>query len=886
MLAIDAHRERRFADAEQQYQRILHERPFHPLANHNLGLLLMQQGDVAGALPYLQRALEINPDEGQFWLTLVEALLQANQAEQALEFIQTAMQRGLDNENARGLLQRAQAALSRPYDTPNAPASALQVLGQLYQEGRYAALEQEARSLLEIYPKSAIVWSVLGSALHLQGKDNLTVLRTTASLAPEDAEAHNNLGNALQMAGQLDAAIASYQRALQLQPALGTAHSNLGAALYAARRYGEAEASYRRALAIDPTGLAVYLNLGNVLAAAGQMEAALANYEQALELRADDLEIGIKHAETLQTLCRYQEAEVGYRRALERQPHNDGLLNRLGLVLQAQGQYQAALQVLEQGLLQAPGRPELHLNKGVTLQSLNQFEEATAAYKEALRLQPGFAAAHMNMGVCQRSLGNSEQAIAHFQRAVQADPGFVEAHINLSSALIRQSRNSEAVQVCRAALQRHPTTEALHNNMLYALLHDGSASAASICADHQRFGELVEAPLRATWLPHANTPDPERPLRVGFVSGDFYNHAVTNFVLPLLEHLRRSPRVQLYGYYNNTIEDGYTQRLQACLNNWRPVSALSHDALAQLIRTDGIDILIDLSGHTDKNRLLTFARKPAPVQASWIGYPGTTGLRAMDYYITDHHFTPPEMANQFTEALAYMPAALPFLPAEEAPPVNALPALSNGYITFGSFNRPAKLSREVIALWSPLLRQLPNARLLIGGLTANDTRAKLSAWFAEEGIGSERLDFHPRTNTAAYLALHQQVDICLDTIPYAGGTTTMHALWMGVPVLTLAGATVAGRGSAAILSQLQLDAFICSDIDEFTRKGLDVTRHLPALADLRANLRHQLELSPIGQYEVLALGLEGVLRAMWQRWCTGQPPMGFEIEYFSPGAKN
>jgi predicted O-linked N-acetylglucosamine transferase (SPINDLY family) len=307
------------------------------------------------------------------------------------------------------------------------------------------------------------------------------------------------------------------------------------------------------------------------------------------------------------------------------------------------------------------------------------------------------------------------------------------------------------------------------------------------------------------------------------------------------------------------------------------VVTLSNTALADRIRADSIDILIDLSGHTAGNRLLTFAEKPAPVQASWMGYPGTTGLRTMDYYFADRHFLPQDQfSSQFTEKLALLPASAPFMPDDSAPPINPLPAKANGYTTYASFNRLSKLTPSVVALWSRLLRENPTSRMVLGGMPPEGQYKSLIQWFADQDIARPRLEFHTRCDTATYLALHHRVDICLDTFPYTGGTTTAHALWMGVPTITLAGSTPAARQGAAILGHAGLAEFIASDAADFERKGRYWAANLDALANLRASLRDRYSRSVMQRPDIIVQGLEVALRTMWQRWCQGLPPESFE----------
>lgn len=404
----------------------------------------------------------------------------------------------------------------------------------------------------------------------------------------------------------------------------------------------------------------------------------------------------------------------------------------------------------------------------------------------------------------------------------------------------------------------------------------------SVFKAHFRFGERFEAPLANRQHTHPPGSDPDRKLRIGFVSADFWNHAVFHFIEPILDPLRKYEMLDLHAYYNNYINDTGTQRLKTLFDHWTDVANLSDSKLAEQIHSDSIDILIDLSGHTAGNRLLCFAFKPAPVQASWIGYPGTTGLRSIDYYLADRYMLPPgRFDHQFTEKIVRLPAIAPFQLSPDAPEVNALPALTNGHFTFGSFNRPNKLSERVIALWSQLLGAVPDSVMLLGGMVEEAGRKHILDWFNKAGVSADRLRFHPRAGMREYLQLHHQVDLCLDTFPYNGGTTTNHALWMGVPTLTLAGANMAGRCGAANLSHAGLEAFIVESPDEFVERGLYWVTHLSQLAEVREGLRERLLNSPLRNPELLAASLAQALRQMWTRHCTGLPPESFEIQLSS-----
>lgn len=910
--AISHHQAGRLSDAEQLYLAVLQSEPGQAIANHNLGLLLGQIGEHAAALPYLKAALEADPDEGQFWLSCADALLANGQASDALDTLRRALQRGLDTPAAHALLEEAEAAVSKAPAASHAPSPAdIAQLVELFNGGRHAELESRVRLLIEQYPDSGFAWSVLGTALQLQGKDALPAYRKTAQLSPNDSEAHCNLGNALQASGQYDAAVASYCRALEINPAFAQVQSNLGSALQALGRLEEAVASYQRALSLAPDHAAAHFNLANAFKARGrfddavtsyrralqlepgdaeahsnlgdalhelgQFDAAVSSYRRALEIRPDCAEAHLILANTLHRIGQTEDAVAGYRRALEMKPDFAPAHKDLGNALQTIGRLDDAVASYRRALAISPADAAVHRSLGAALSSLGQFDGASASYQKALEIDPDHAAAHSDLGVVRQALGQLDGAVASYRRALEINSELTLAHVNLASALQMLGHNADSQASCRRALEIDPDSVLAHSNLLFGLSHTETLDAQALFAQHCLFADQFEARLRPDWPQHANARDPERCLQIGFVSGDLRNHAVANFIEPVLAQLASHQRLSLHGYSNDANEDSVTRRLQGYLAHWHPIAGLSDAALAQKIRADGIDILIDLSGHTSKHRLLAFARKPAPVQASWIGYPGTTGLQAMDYYLCDRFLLPPgQFDHQFTEKLVFLPANAPFLPSPDAPPVNDLPALANGYLTFGSFNRPGKLSRAVIAVWSQLLRALPTARMLLAAMPEDGNNATMIDWFAQEGISADRLSLRRRCDNHTYLALHHLVDVCLDTFPYTGGTTTLNALWMGVPTLTIAGQTVAGRSGAAILGHTGLQAFVARDAADFVQRGLFISRNLPLIADLRAGMRQRLEQTPVGQPAVIADGLDRALRIMWQRWCAGLPAQSFE----------
>ena len=577
-------------------------------------------------------------------------------------------------------------------------------------------------------------------------------------------------------------------------------------------RLEEALRCYDAAIRMAPDLVRAHMNRGNVLLASGNIEGALGAYATAI---AKDRGYALAHY-------------------------------NMGMTYTRAGRHGEARAAFESALALKPDFVDAEVALGYSLEELGQLDAAAACYRRALDINPNYAEVHSNLGNVLRSLGQLDAALASYRRAIEINPDYADVQNNLGNVLQDLGQVDAAVECYRRALSLKPDFANAHTSLLFSLSHQEATGPRALYDEHCDFGEKSEAPLRASWPRHTNTRDPTRCLQIGFVSGDLRQHAVTSFVEPLLARLAGSAALSLQIYFNHATEDSVSARLRSYVRRWHHIVGLSDAALAERITSDRIDILIDLSGHTAENRLLTFARKPAPVQVSWIGYPGTTGLQAMDYYVADRHFLPPgTFDSQFTEKLVYLPANAPFLLEATAPEVNALPALRNGYVTFGSFNRLNKLRPPVIALWSRLLRSLPDARMVLGGMPHEAASNPITDWFARESVTSERLRLHPRVDTGAYLALHHQVDMCLDTFPYSGGTTTNHALWMGVPTLTLAGHTPPGRQGAAMLGHVGLEAFVARDADDFLAKGLHWASDLAALAAVRSGLRQRIEQSAV-----------------------------------------
>lgn len=616
------------------------------------------------------------------------------------------------------------------------------------------------------------------------------------------------------------------------------------ARLFAQGLLAEATVAARALLALSPGDATVLGNLAVILRQQGQLHEAAALYTQAIALH----------------------------------PHSAELHANFGFCLLALNDPQHALLRAEHALQLEPQHLGAQVNRGNALKALGRFDEALDAYRQALRINPQQLSARISLGALLNRQNQPVEAQLHAEQALSIKPDDADALIVLGTALQKQDLVAHAIAAFRRVVALRPADVKTHTTLLFLLMHDETQQPAEVFAAHLAFADCFEKPLRAQWPAHRNNRDPQRRLRVGFVSGDLCNHAVAHFIEPVWANL--DPAVlDIWVYANNPREDAVTQRLRQSVPHWQTVDSLSDEKLAAQIQHDRIDILIDLSGHTELNRLLTFARKPAPVQATWIGYPGTTGLRSIDYLICDPFNAPHGFYERYySEHFARLPSTGAFAPAPGAPPVNALPALHNGYVTFASFNRIGKLGDRVVQAWSCVLHGVPGACLLLGHVDSDGQGQQLIARFARHGIAPERLRILPRVSLNQYLALHQQVDILLDTWPYTGGTTSNHALWMGVPVVTLRGPSRAHCQSSAVLGRTGLGDWVADDVDSFVRLAVQHAADLPALAQLRQGMRARWHASPWRQASTVARGLEAGLRVMWQRWCAERPAEPFEIQ--------
>lgn len=567
---------------------------------------------------------------------------------------------------------------------------------------------------------------------------------------------------------------------------------------------------------------------------------------------------------------RYKELESRARQLSLQYPESGFVWKVLGTALLLQGQQADGIAPLQKAVALMPGDVEAHSNLGNLLRDCDRLEEAAASYRRATELKPDYAAAHFNLGITLRDLGRLNEAVDSYRRAIGLQPGFAEAHNNLGNALKDLGRLDDALDAYKQALAAKPDYVEACGNALFARNYLPGSSPEAMLADARTYGSLV-ANRAQPFTDWPNDRSADRTLRIGLVSGDLVTHPVGFFLEGALKALaqQQPSRIEIHAYANNPIEDAVTQRIKAVCTGWCAVAGMSDEALAQRIRSDAIDILIDLSGHTGLNRLPMFAWKPAPVQVSWLGYMSTTGVAAIDWLLADPWTLPPSEDHHFTEQIWRLPETrLCFTPPDADLAVSPLPAQTQGHVTFGCFNNLTKVNDEVVRAWVQVLQAVPGSVLLLKADQLNDPVEcqRMLDRFAEQGIEARRLQLQGRSPRADYLAAYHQIDIALDPFPYTGGTTSAESLWMGVPVLTLAGERMIARQGVGLMMNAGLPDWVASDLDDYVTKAAAHAADLPSLASLRAGLRQQVLTSPLFDAARFAHHFEAAMHGMWQHW--------------------
>ncbi|HTW93459.1 MAG TPA: tetratricopeptide repeat protein [Tepidisphaeraceae bacterium] len=614
---------------------------------------------------------------------------------------------------------------------------------------------------------------------------------------------------------------------MDIEDALRTGMSH-----HQAGRLTEAEAIYRRVLHVSPRQPNALHLLGLIAEKTGRIEEAADFFRRAVAARADFVDARFDLGMALAKLGRTEEAIEAYRGLLGVKPDHLQALHNLANALANSGRNEEAKALYRRGLAQNPDFAPLHYNLAVTLEEEERLEEAIAHYRQAVALKKDFAAAQDNLGVALGGTHEIDQAMACYRRAMELEPANAK----------------------------------YHNNLIFMMNYHAGSTARDILEETRRWNARHAAPLRGLIEEHRNDRRADRPIRVGYVSSDFRQHACAHFLFPLLRHHDRE-RFEIFCYASAPRSDDFTRQFREMPLAWRDIAPMNDTDAASLIRRDTIDILVDLNLHSGNNRLTLFARKPAPVQVTWLGYPGTTGVETIDYRVSDPYLDGPASETDYSERTIYLPSTFwCYDPKSEEPAATEAARGRNGVLTFGCLNGMRKFNGALIGLWSKVLKEVSDARMLIR-VPAEATRQWMLEHFARNGIGAQRIEFVGGAARGEYLRTYHRIDICLDTLPYNGHTTSFDALWMGVPVVTLVGDRVVGRAALSQLSNLGLSELAARTEEEFVKIAAGLARDGQRLEELHRTLRGRMERSPLMDGAAFARGMERIFSDIWAKWC-------------------
>ena len=855
---VAAQKEGKLQDAERLYRAILQSQPGHPDANHNLGVIASSAGKSDDALRLFKAALESNPRIEQFWLSYVAALVRADQFKLAKQAIKKAKRYRISGKKLKPLLSRSKIIAGR--EAP--PREQLEALLEHYQSGRFAEAEQVARLVIKNFPANRLSWNLLGSILGQAGRfsEAINANKEAVTLFPEDPQAHYNLGITLKEMGRLTESEASFKQALVLKPDYARAHNNLSVTLQELGKLEAAEASCKQAISIEKGFAEAHYNLGITLRSLGKLDESEASFKMAIALKPEYAAAYSNLGNILLGLGKLQEAEESCKRAIAITPGLAEAHVNLGNTLEDLGRWKEAEASFQQAIALRFDFAEAHFHLGNTRQQLESLEAAVASYQQAITLKPDFIDAHVNLGNVLQKLGRFEMAESTYKQVLALKPDFAEGYNNLGNALQKLGKFEEAESSYKKAISLKPNYPGAYSNLLF--LNASMRFDASRYLEYvQYFADMV-ARQSISGFNDWSSSEPSGGLRVGFVSGDFKAHPVGFFLEGVLTELQSSD-IELYAYTTTAFSDKVTHRMRSLFKSWVSLSGKSDEDAAHLIHNDGVNILVDLSGHTAKNRLPVFGWKPAPIQISWLGYFGSTGLPEIDYILGDPFVTPESEAHHFTEKIWQLPESyLCFTQPDEDLAVSPLPALSNGFVTFGCFNSLSRMSDEVTSTRADILHAVPGSKLFLkdARLEGQSGRKQILSRFASFDIGPDRLILEGRSNRDEYLASYHRVDIALSPFPYGGGTTSVEGLWMGVPVVTKKGNYFLSHIGESIAHNSNLSDWIAEDNEDYIVKAIEFSSDLSALERLRQSLRQKLLSAPLYDLPRFAKHFE---QALW-----------------------
>jgi len=719
-------------------------------------------------------------------------------------------------------------------------AQSLHMMGMVaFSVERYDLAEEFVRSAVAEQDNVPNFYFTLGRILNRQDKreDAALSYKKAISLKPDYTDALNNLGTILMSLGSVEEASDIFTLILKMSPHDFNAHANMGSILHGQAKYEEAIEHFRHALAIHPSAAKVHYDIGWALKALDKKDEALLSFQKALEYEPDHLGALLQCGMIFHERADFDRAIYYYKRIRDLRPQEDTYANVVRLYYE-QGNYVEGIAEAENALKVFPRSVMLLRGMGDIYSNVAAYQEALDCFERALTIDPDDPKTYIAIGVTYKNIGRLEESIAMQRKAVELLPDEAWAY----------------------------------SNLLLTMVYAASVSPEELTDESFKFGEIVaDKYLRVR--PFANNKDPERRLRIGFVSPDFRRHAVNYFLAPIFKLSK--DQFEVFAYSKVQREDEFTDQLKKKFDVWRDIKTLSDDAAADRIEEDRIDILVDVTGHTAYNSLMVFARKPAPIQVTWLGHPATSGMKAMDYRLTDYYAEPPEMTEHLNrETLWRMPEIFCAYSTGEIniPVIDNPPFDDNGYVTFGCFNNFTKVTDQVLKCWAEIMAEIPSSRLLLEIAAIDNEKIKTGVIQRLQncGLPLERVILEQR-KMANQFVLYNKIDIALDPFPCNGGTTSMDTLWMGVPLVSLAGRHFASRMGVTILTNAGLPELVASTTKEYVSIAADLARDTEKLRSIRLNLRDRVMASPLMNQERFAKNLGDAFRQMWRKWVKENP---------------
>ena len=735
----------------------------------------------------------------------------------------------------------------------------LKQLVDLYKKKNFPEVVEKAQILISHYPEVSLIWNLLGAANQYLSKytEASEAFKKVTELNPNNADGFNNLGVALQNQGKLEDAKKAFDRVLLLDSQNHLAFFNLGNIYTDQHKQKEAVEAYKQAIRLKPDYSNAHYNIANVLSSQGELEEALSSYSKAIAFDPNHYKAYCNKANTLKEQGKLEEAINAYEKSLLLKPDFAEAYNGLGITLHDLGRLDDSINVYKKALQLQPASAEIYNNIGVAFQSQGNLSDAIDFYLKALSLDRNYAGGYNNLGNALHEQGQLEGAMASYEKAIFLSPKDASAYDNLGSVYKDLGRYGEAYESYKKALSLKPDYLKCYDNMLFALNYDDRLNSAAVYREYEAYGEMISSLKKIQFDHSSHRPLSGRRIRLGYSSPDFRGHACRYFMEPIFRNHNRD-QFELFAYSNTRKPDQHTDRLREYFDRWINVLPMSDEAMAQRVYEDQIDILIDMAGHTKGNRLLVFAMRPAPIQvASSIGYGYTTGLNEMDFYLADENMVPQSSEVYFSEKVLRLPAP-GFTyepPIDITPKISPPPILHNGYITFGSLTRIARLNDHLFGVWKEILDLVPNSRLRLDQKPFARENTREMFWRRLEGLGIRREQVELVCSSSHWDG-YRDIDICLDCWPHNAGTTTLESLWMGVPVLTKIDRTSVGHLGAAMLRPLGLDDWVVKDERSYIQKAACFASDTILLSALRTTLRQRLETSSLLDAKEYTLHLE------------------------------